>query len=102
MKNVKNNCDEDFWSMFIKRHWKAFSVFVIGCIVALAGAIMVFFWFMETSSIGSMGSVTIGEWTLAWMWLFLLYLIFWGIGTYWHFCRNCFWCWRVYILELII
>ena len=74
-----NGYSEDFWSNFIKRHWKAFIIFVIGCIAALAGVIMVLFWFMETSSIGAMGTATIGEWSVAWIWLFLLYLIFWEV-----------------------
>jgi len=79
MNNAENKSDEDFWPGFIKNHWKAFIVFVSGCIIALAGAIMVLFWFMETSTIGAMGTATIGEWTVAMIWSFLLHLIFWEL-----------------------
>jgi hypothetical protein len=79
MSQTENKCNDDFWPMFIKRHWKAFIIFVIGCIAALAGAIVVLFWFIETSTIGAMGTATIGEWTIAWLWSFLLYLIFWEL-----------------------
>jgi hypothetical protein len=79
MNSVEINCDKDFWPSFITRHWKAFIVFVVGCIAALAGAVLVLFWFMETSTIGAMGTATIGEWSVAMIWFFLLYLIFWEL-----------------------
>jgi len=70
------DCSNDFWSKKITQHWKAFLVFVIGCIIALAGAVLVLFWFIETSDFGAMGTATIGEWSLAWIWGFIIYLIF--------------------------
>jgi hypothetical protein len=72
------NSDE-FWKDLIKQHWLAFTIFIIGSICAIAGAIWVLFWYIETSSIGAMGTATIGEWTLAWIWEFFIYLIFWEL-----------------------
>jgi len=79
MDETSTDSCEDFWPRKIKQHWLAFTVFVIGCIAALAGAIMVLFWFIETSPIGAMGQATIGEWTIAWIWEFFIYLILWEL-----------------------
>jgi len=76
MEGEMMDCSNDFWSKKITQHWKAFIVFVIGCIIALAGAVLVLFWFIETSEFGAMGTATIGEWSLAWIWGFIIYLIF--------------------------
>ena len=70
---------EEFWPRKIKQHWKAFIVFIIGCICAAAGAVLVLFWFIETSSIGAMGTATFGEWSLAWIWGFFIFLILWEL-----------------------
>ena len=77
-ENSNRSCGE-FWPRKIIEHWKAFTVFIIGCAVALAGAILVLFWFIETSPIGAMGTATIGEWTLAWIWEFFIFLILWEL-----------------------
>ena len=76
----KEKCsDEEFWKQKIAKHWKAFTILIIGCVAAIAGALWVLFWFIETSPIGAMGSATIGEWTLAWIWEFFIYLILWEL-----------------------
>jgi len=76
----KSNCsDGEFWKRKIKEHWKAFTVFIIGCVVAIIGALLVLFWFIETSPIGAMGTATIGEWTLAWIWEFFIFLMLWEL-----------------------
>ena len=70
---------EYFWERKIIEHWQAFVIFLIGCITALAGAIWVLFWFIETSSVGNMGAATIGEWSIAWIWEFFIFLILWEL-----------------------
>lgn len=79
MDNNYQCSSDEFWPMKIKEHWKAFIVFVIGCIFALAGALYVLFWHIESSSIGLNGTATIGEWTIAWIWQFFIYLIIWEL-----------------------
>ncbi|GAG25875.1 unnamed protein product, partial [marine sediment metagenome] len=79
MEEKCNYSGGEFWTRKIKEHWKAFTVFIIGCAVALAGAILVLFWFIETSPIGAMGTATIGEWTLAWIWEFFIFLVLWEL-----------------------
>ena len=79
MEENKTCSSDEFWKKIIKNHWLAFIIFIIGCICTLAGAIYVLFWHIETSSIGVMGTATIGEWTLSWIWQFFIYLIFWEL-----------------------
>jgi len=79
MEEKSNRSCGEFWPRKIMEHWKAFTVFIIGCVFAIVGAILVLFWFIETSSIGAMGTATIGEWTLAWIWEFFIFLILWEL-----------------------
>lgn len=66
MNEKDNISDGEFWKRKIKEQWKAFTAFITGCVVVTIGALLVLFWFIETSTIGAMGTATIGEWTLAW------------------------------------
>lgn len=79
MEEKGNYSDGEFWKRKIEEHWKVFTVFIIGCVVAIVGALLVLFWFIETSPIGAMGTATIGEWTLAWIWEFFIFLILWEL-----------------------
>ncbi len=71
--------DGEFWIRKIQEHWKVFTVSIVGCVAAVAGAVLVLFWLIETSPIGAMGTATIGEWTLAWIWEFFIFLILWEL-----------------------
>ena len=79
MDEKGNYSDGEFWKRKIKEHWKVFTAFITGCVVATLGALLVLFWFIETSPIGAMGTATIGEWTLAWTWEFFIFLILWEL-----------------------
>jgi len=78
-KGSNNDKEWEFWKQKIAQHWKAFAVFVAGCVLAIVGAIMVLFWHIQTSPIGNMGTARIGDWTLAWLWAFFLVLIGWEL-----------------------
>ncbi len=79
MEESGSSSGGEFWKRKIQKHWKVFVVSVIGCVAAIAGALLVLFWFIETSPIGAMGTATIGEWTLAWIWEFIIFLILWEL-----------------------
>ena len=79
MDEKGNYSDGEFWKRKIKEHWKVFTAFIAGCVAATLGALLVLFWFIETSPIGAMGTATIGEWTLAWTWEFFIFLILWEL-----------------------
>ena len=75
-----NKCsDGEFWKQKIKKHWKIFAASIIGGAVAIAVSLLVLFWFIDTSTIGAMGTASIGEWTLAWIWEFFINLILWEL-----------------------
>jgi len=99
MKEKRSYSDAEFWGRKIKDHWGVLAVSIIGCVLAVVGALLVLFWFIETSPIGAMGTATVGEWTLAWIWEFLIFLILWellivgipvGVALVvgWHFWWN--------------
>jgi hypothetical protein len=76
----KDKCsDGEFWKQKIKKHWKIFAASIIGGAVAIVVALLVLFWFIDTSPIGAMGTATIGEWTLAWIWEFFIFLMLWEL-----------------------
>ena len=76
----KEKCSNgEFWKQQIKKHWKIFTVSIIGGIFAIVVTLLVLFWFIDTSLIGAMGTATIGEWTLAWIWEFFIFLMLWEL-----------------------
>ena len=76
----KEKCGNgEFWKQQIKKHWKIFTVSIIGGIFAIVVTLLVLFWFIDTSLIGAMGTATIGEWTLAWIWEFFMFLMLWEL-----------------------
>ncbi|MHA2220288.1 MAG: hypothetical protein ACXADW_23095, partial [Candidatus Hodarchaeales archaeon] len=79
IEEKSNISDGEFWKQKIKKHWKIFAGSIIGGVVAIAVSLLVLFWFIDTSPIGAMGTATIGEWTLAWIWEFLIFLILWEL-----------------------
>jgi hypothetical protein len=79
MGETSKGSDGEFWMRKIQDHWKAFTVAVLGGVAVVAGALLVLFWFIETSPAGAKGTATIGEWTLAWMWEFIIFLILWEL-----------------------
>ncbi len=77
--NDDNHDNEKFWFQKIKQYWQMFVLMIIAGIIAIAGAIIVLIWHMETSPIGLQGTATIGQWTLAWVWTFFIVLILWEL-----------------------
>lgn len=71
--------DEDFWKQKISKHWKAFTIFVVACIFAVASTVWVLFWYIENTSVGAMGMATVGEWTIAGIWEFFIFLVIWEL-----------------------
>jgi MFS family permease len=71
--------EPEFWKNKIKEHRNAFIVVIIAGICAAIGAILVFIWFIETSDIGLRGTATFDQWSLAWIWGFMILLILWEL-----------------------
>ena len=71
--------DEKIWKKFLRKHWKMFVLFVVAAILVIAGAILVFLWFVGDAQVTSLVPATVGLWTLGYLVTFLLYLIFWEV-----------------------
>jgi hypothetical protein len=63
----------------IDRHWGIIALAVIALIIAAVGAAYVLLWFVDTTPIGSQGTATFDQWSLALVIEFALNLIFWEL-----------------------
>jgi len=71
--------DELFWKQKIKKHLTAFIVIIIAGICIVTGAILVLFWFIQTSPIGLQGTATFDQWSLDWIVGFYILVILWEL-----------------------
>jgi drug/metabolite transporter superfamily protein YnfA len=71
--------DEKIWKKFLRKHWKMFVLFVVAAILVIAGAILVFLWFVGDAQVTSLVPATVGLWTIGYLVTFLLHLIFWEV-----------------------
>jgi hypothetical protein len=81
MKKGANMADEidKIWKIFLKRHWKMFTLFIIACIIAIASAIYVFIWFVGDAQATGLVPATLDLWTVGYVITFLLHMIFWEL-----------------------
>jgi len=68
---------EKIWKVFLRRHWKISIVFLIGAILALIGAILVYLWFVGDAQATGLVPATLDLWTMGYLITFLLYMILW-------------------------
>ena len=71
--------DELYWKKTIKNHLTAFIVIIVAGICIVTGAILVLFWFIETSPIGLQGTATLDQWSLDWIVGFYILMILWEL-----------------------
>ena len=64
------------WKKFLKKHWQMLALFIAIAIVAFAGAIYVFLWFVGGAS-PDLAPPLLSEWAMGNFMPFLLHLIFW-------------------------
>ena len=91
--------DELFWKKKIKEHLTVFIVIIIAGICIVIGAILVLFWFIQTSPIGLQGTATFDQWSLDWIVGFYILMILWellfvGIPTGLFFGVGGYICWN--------
>ena len=67
------------WRDFMRRHWRAAAILVLGGALAFAGAIYVFLWYVNSAQSSGMVPETLGLWTMGNLVAFLLYAIFWEL-----------------------
>jgi hypothetical protein len=67
------------WKTFLRKHWGIAAVFVVGAVLAVVGAVLVFLWFVENAQTIGMVPTSLGLWTMGHMVTFTLHLIFWEL-----------------------
>lgn len=67
------------WRRFARKHWGIIATFVVGCILAFAGAVFVFLWFVGNAQSTGLVPKTLGLWTMGNLVSFILYAIFWEL-----------------------
>ncbi len=67
------------WKRFLRKHWNIVAVFVVAVILAFAGAVYVFLWFVGSAQSTGLVPRILGLWTMANLVNFILNLIFWEL-----------------------
>jgi len=67
------------WREFMRRHWGAMAIFVGACVVALAAAVYVFWWFTGNAQSTGLVPSSLGTWTMGNLVSFIIYFIFWEL-----------------------
>src|SRR5712692_764377 len=64
---------------FMRKHWRAVAAFAVAVVLAAAGAVYVFLWFVENAQTTGLVPRTLGLWTMANLVTFILYAVFWEL-----------------------
>jgi hypothetical protein len=67
------------WKKFIGKHWTIVAIFVVAVILAIAGAVYVFWWFTGNAQTVGLVPSTLNLWTMNNVVMFILHLIFWEL-----------------------
>ena len=67
------------WRLFIRKHWAVFAVFLAAAILAVAGAVYVFWWFTKNAQSTGLVPGPLSQWTMNHALMFVLHLIFWEL-----------------------
>ncbi|MBU7046599.1 MAG: hypothetical protein HXS54_09205 [Theionarchaea archaeon] len=76
MADTESENGDKIWKIFLRRHWKMLVLFVVGAVLAVIGAILVFLWFVGDAQFTNLIPATLGLWTMKHLVTFLLHLIF--------------------------
>jgi hypothetical protein len=66
------------WKRFIRKHWGIVAVFAVVAVLAVSGAVYVFWWFARNAQ-ASLVPSTLNLWTMGNVVTFILHLIFWEL-----------------------
>ncbi len=67
------------WRRFLRKHWNILAVFVVAAILAVAGAVYVFVWFVGNAQSVGLVPATLSTWTMNHVLLFILHAVFWEL-----------------------
>jgi hypothetical protein len=67
------------WKKFMRKHWTAVATFVVAGILAFAGAVYVYLWFVKDAQSTGLVPSTLGLWSMGNLVGFILHAIFWEL-----------------------
>lgn len=67
------------WRTFVRRHWVAFTIFVVAIALACAWGVYIFLWFVSNAQSTGLVPLSLGQWTMGNLVGFILYAIFWEL-----------------------
>ena len=67
------------WKKFLRKHWAMVAVFAVAAVLAFAGAVYVYLWFVGEAQSTGMVPSTLDLWTMGNIVTFILHLIFWEL-----------------------
>ena len=71
--------EDKIWKIFFKRHWKIFTLFLAGAILACISALLVLIWYIGDAQATGLVPSTLNLWTMGYVITFLLNLILWEV-----------------------
>ena len=78
--NQEIECEEStYWKKFVRKHWTIIILFVVAGILAVAGAVYVFWWLTGNAQTTGLVPSTLNLWTMNNLVMFVLHLIFWEL-----------------------
>jgi hypothetical protein len=79
MMNEHEEFLDEEQKIFLKRHWRMAIVFAVIIAAAIAVAILVFLWFIETAQATALVPSVLGEFTVGYLITFILHMVFWEL-----------------------
>jgi len=73
------NAEYPDWRGLVRRHWHVIAMFALGGILAFAGAVYVFLWFVSNAQSSGMVPSMLGLWTMANLVTFIVYAVLWEL-----------------------
>ncbi len=79
MANEEKVSEEQFWKGIAKEYRTIIIIAIAAVIVLFIGALLVGYWFIQTSPLGGQGTWTFDEWTLNYLVGFMILIILWEL-----------------------
>ena len=79
MANEEKVSEEQFWKGIAKEYRTIIIIAIVAVIVLFIGALLVGYWFIQTSPLGGQGTWTFDEWTLNYLVGFMILIMLWEL-----------------------
>jgi hypothetical protein len=79
MSETESENGSEGWKKFLRMHWSIVVILAVACLLAFAGAVYVFLWFVVSAQSTGLVPATLGLWTMGNVVTFILHLVFWEL-----------------------